>query len=198
MPGGHPGLSQLQESARARRDPHCCFRRRPIPFAECRARTSACSTRRCLCRPGPGARTDTSVHHDSRGGRRATSRALSLHPYTVPATVRPRCSATPGRLCAASVGSPCQRPYFRMARIRQSGPALLLVVQSGSGWRRRSISERAEALGRIVVTVALTESGGLPQEAEQSAAHASGTAFAVATRAATEMKHQLRCPPMDG
>ena len=42
-----------------------------------------------------------------------------------------------------------------------------LVVPSNKGWRRLSISERPEALGRIggiTLTVALTESGGLPHE----------------------------------
>lgn len=49
----------------------------------------------------------------------------------------------------------------------ERGDQLLRFVQSRTCWRRRSISERAEGLGRIggpVLTVAVMESGGLPDE----------------------------------
>jgi len=71
--------------------------------------------------------------------------------------------------------------------------ALLRLVRSSKGWRRRSVPERAEALGRIggiVLTVALSESGGLSHERRVRVPRKPrGTAFAVAaTRAAAEVK----------
>ena len=129
--GPHP---QRQKPTNCRQSPLSDSNRRPLPYhgrvRVSRAFTDALERARNPCK---------------RGKSECTAVVPGIRPMWIWWTENGRklrgCARRPvDRLRSTSVGSPAQRDYSRIARIRQSRPALSLVVQPG-----RARSARAGA-----------------------------------------------------